>query len=185
MSSRKAREAAREQATTQRQTAPAEEEDLPPAYSISTNNQETTIEQNTSFSRIIPGLPNIPFAAYAPAGSEVSNDLQTTWIVDAALCKSPQALAKVIAEQISIPPIPEIRIKGSQDGSEWTVGRDFDIRLNMMRYFIPRDGEPAWNWAKLISNGKPKSKASGLNSPIGGVDQWAKAFCADHSNDKM
>jgi hypothetical protein len=182
MSSRKAREAAREQLRNQ---WPQEEEDLPPAYSISINTPQpqTPTETTSSFSRILPGLPNIPFAAYAPAGSQVSNDLQTTWLTDAALCKSPQALAKVISEQIAIPPIPEIRIKGSHD--DWAAGCDFDVRLNMMRYFLPRDGEPGLNFTKLVSNGKSKSKASGSTSETGGVDQWAKTFCADHSNDKM
>lgn len=158
-------------------------EDLPPAYSMAS---PATIVSSTlpetrgdSFGRFLPGLPPVPFSAYVPANTKVSTDLSTTTVVDSKLCSSPQALAKFVQEQLLIPPMPEIRIKGTHKG--WNGDeKDFDIRLNMMRYFLPRDGEKGLNYANLVSAGSSKRKFEGMT----GVEQWAQAFCADQSADK-
>lgn len=163
--------------------APDEAEDLPPAYSIA-QSSTTPIERPSNYGRLIPGVPSIQFAAYAPIDAKLSTDLGTKTIVDSTLCKSSQAFSKLLAEQIAIPPIPEIRIRGIHRG--WSGDElDFDIRLNLMRYFLSRDGSVNSSYAKLISAGRKKSRL--VDSPVDdvGVEQWAKEFCGDSSQDKM
>jgi len=160
-----------------------EAEDLPPAYSIA-QREAAPIERPSNYGRMIPGVPNLDFAAYAPVDAKLSTDLGTRTIVDATLCRSPQAFSKLLAEQIAIPPIPEIRIRGTHRG--WSGDEvDFDIRLNLMRYFLPRDGSTNSSYTKLVSAGRKKSRL--VDSPVDGVrvEQWAKEFCKDSSQDKI
>lgn len=170
-----------------------EESDLPPAYSAhslspaSSSASTSATARSQTFGHTIPGLPPLNFTHYSPLSSKVSSDHSTITIVDANLCKSPQALAKFLQEQISIPPLPEIRIKGVH--KEWSKEQcDFDIRLNLLRYFLPREGDPFYTYTNLVSSGsgKAKLKISSADNAGGitGVEQWAQAFCADPATDK-
>jgi hypothetical protein len=158
-------------------------EDLPPAYSMPIASTAPPTPSPRAF-KLIPGLPNLNFAAYAPATSSVSNDNTTVTFVDAQLCKSPQALAKFLTDQISIPPIPEIRIRGSHKG--WSNEElDFDLRLNMLRYFVPPEGTNGLSYTRLVSQGSSKSPVqAGPTAPTSSVEQWAKVFCQEGGSEK-
>jgi len=161
-----------------------EADELPPAYQDSIAQTPIPVERPSNYGRLIPGVPNIQFAAYAPVDARLSTDLGTRTIVDATLCKSTQAFAKLLAEQIAIPPIPEIRIRGTHRG--WSGDEvDFDIRLNMMRYFLPKDGSTNPSYTKLISAGRKKSRLVDAPLDTDGVEQWAKEFCKSSSQDKI
>ena len=150
---------------------------------VSTSTSATA--RPATFGRTIPGLPSLDFTRYAPLDSKVSSDLRTTTIVDSALCKSPQALAKFLQEQITIPPVPEVNFKGIHKGCNGDEV-DFDIRLNLLRYFLPRAGEAGLEYTKLVSSGtgKAKFKLPENATETNGVEQWAQAFCADPALDK-
>ena len=160
---------------------PDEQYDLPPAYSTTLDSSAPT-GGPLSTARVVPGVPNIQFKAYTPPNSSASSDRSIITIVDTTLCKSPMALARLIEEQIALPPIPEIRITGMQNSMG--EGASFDIRLNMMRYFLPSDGQPGLTYTKLISCGKSKARASNFED-ADEVEKWARIFCKDKSNEKM
>ena len=164
-----------------------DDEDLPPGYSMALSTTNAA-ERPATFGRTIPGLPAADFSKYAPLGSKVSEDFGSTTIIDASLCKSPQALTKFLQEQLAIPPMPEIRIKGTHKlNSGWSDDEvDFDIRLNMVRYFLPRDGEQRLGYTTLVArgNGKLKSRAAASATQANGVQQWAEAFCRENAIDK-
>jgi hypothetical protein len=122
------------------------------------------------------GVPNLQWNAYVPPNSTVSSDLTTTTIVDANLSKSPQALARFLADQVLLPPIPEIRIKGTSRG--YATAQDFDIRLNLLRYFTLNGGnagrKTTWDSTKKAKRKKKRED---------NVEAWAKDFVSD-SGDK-
>jgi len=105
----------------------------------------------------------------------VSSDLGTTTIIDAHLSKSPQALTRFLADQLVLPPIPEIRIRGTH--RSWSTEEvDFDIRLNLLRYFT-RDGENPARRVNWESTKKQKRKSTKKKDE--GVEAWAKEFATD------
>lgn len=162
---------------------PAEEEidDLPPAYSMPSPSS-STVERPLTLGRTVPGLPNINFASYAPPGATASKCLSTINIIDSTACKSPQALAKLISDQIALPPVPEIHIRGSH--KVWGLDEeDFNIRLNMTQYFLPRAGETGLSYSKLVSAGG-KRKSPLPESGASAIEVWAQAFCSDPAADK-
>ena len=93
--------------TEQQRYHPDEQFDLPPAYSTTLDSPAPT-SGPSSVPRVIPGIPNIQYGAYSPPNSSTSSDHSTTTIIDTTLFKSPLALARLISEQIALPPIPEI-----------------------------------------------------------------------------
>jgi hypothetical protein len=152
-------------------------DDLPPGYSMSAPAPDPAALRNAALGRMIPGnVPTVNFSAYAPLGSDVSTDLTTTQIVNPALCSSPQAFARVLAEQIALVPVPEIRVVGTHNQYGKTEV-DFDIRINMMRYFLPKDGSPSLHYTQLQSAGKDR-----IGTP--GVEEWARSFCINPATDK-
>jgi hypothetical protein len=96
--------------------------------------------------------------------------------VNQALCASPQAFAKVLTEQIALVPVPEVKIRGvhKEYGSEVI---DFDLRVNMMRYFLPKDGGPSLHYTQLNTSGKDRISVSG-------IEEWARVFCTNSATDK-
>jgi hypothetical protein len=81
--------------------------------------------------------------------------------------------------------VPEINFKGTHKG--WNGDEvDFDIRLNLLRYFLPHAGEAGLGYTKLVSSGtgKKKFKLPENAAETNGVEQWAQAFCADPTLDK-
>jgi hypothetical protein len=61
---------------------------------------------------------------------------------------------------------------------------DFDIRLNMMTYFIPRDGSSSLHYTQLVSCGKGKASAFANQASSNGIEEWARSFCAVAASDK-
>lgn len=182
MTSEKSR-SARERAmpTHQDPLIDTRDDDLPPAYSAPLTpsavsspplNRSSTLIRAT----VPPGAPLLPFATYVLPEAVVSTDQSTTTLTDSSLCRSPQAFAKVLSEQVALVPVPEIRIRGTHSG-RWTDELDFDIRLNMVRYFFP-EGRDVVKDIQLVKSGRKKF-AEGA-----GVEEWAKVFCKDSANDK-
>jgi hypothetical protein len=165
------------QSSSSQQRPQNDDDDLPPGYSMAAPPPDPAQLRNAALGRMIPGIvPNINFAAYAPLGSEVSTDLTTTTIVNAALCSSPQAFAKTLAEQVALPPVPEVRIRGTH--MKWGVEEvDFDIRLNMMRYFVPKDGSNNLHYTQMVSSGK--TAITNFS-----IEEMARSFCGSTASDK-
>lgn len=64
---------------------------------------------------------------------------------------------------------------------------DFDIKLNMLWYFVPTQSN-GWNYLKLVSDNEPAFR--GKNTPTttpavkGGLEDWARRFCSESSSQK-
>lgn len=155
-------------------------DDLPPAYTLPSPSPSRP-ERTVALGRTVPGLPNVAFASYVPTGAHVSRDTVTISITDSALTKSPQAMAKFITEQIALPPMPEMRIVGTH--KEWRQDKlDFDIRINMMRYFVPQNGSAGLSYSTLISGGGKKRTTP--EGSAAAIQQWAQAFCDESAIEK-
>lgn len=154
-------------------------EDLPPAYSESSNAAGTASRPIT---RTVPGLPTVPFTSYTPKDCILSKDSSTISLSDVTLCSSTQDLQRWIVSQISLPPIPEIRIKGSHG---WGGGTeiDFDIRLNMLRYIITPDHHQALVPKHVFTSiaNKPKTSITPSSTEI---SRLATQFVQNTSSQK-
>jgi hypothetical protein len=79
-----------------------------------------------------------------------------------------------------VPPKPIIRIKGT-DSSTGTV--DFDVKLNLMNLIVPEMEKGRMHYLKIIGSGEPgfrgETRMTTAPTITGGLDEWARMFCAD------
>lgn len=155
------------------------EDQPPPPYS-----SRTPSPPSSRTTRILaPGLPDLDYTKYAVPSSTESKDGVEVVTTNVALNTDPTALMRFIRDQISLPPLPYIRIVGSNSVCD-SHGRtaDFDIKLNMLRYFLgerSRDGGGVgWNYVKLGGEGELPPQKGGSPSSLG---EWAQRYCSDNS----
>ncbi|KAF2840366.1 hypothetical protein M501DRAFT_1015422 [Patellaria atrata CBS 101060] len=146
----------------------------PPAYTGPSVQPEPTLPTPSASS--IPGMPNLDFSKYQIPESKLSDDRVTLTTTLSVLSSDPRVLERMIKEQAALPPKPLIRIRGSHTdfGAKQVV--DFDLRLNMIRYFIP--ARENWNYIKLKTQAKT-GKSSGEQ-----LADWCKRYCKDNNTIK-
>lgn len=131
---------------------------------------------------LAPGLPDLDYTKYAVPNCTESKDGVEVVTTDVALNTDPAALTRFIRDQVSLPPLPYVRIVGSNSVCD-SYGRtaDFDIKLNMLRYFLgerSRDGGGVgWNYVKLGGEGELPVQKEGSPSSLGA---WAQRYCNDN-----
>lgn len=157
-----------------------DEYDHPPGYSEPVRNESYNPSQPPIIST--PGMSELDYTQYLPPGSFLSKDKSTVTVVHPDLTTNPKALLKFITVQASLPPKPHIRITGSFSSSI-----DFDIQLNMMRYFMPPTSS-RWNYVKLVEPSELAFRGSTVKTVTphmdSGIDGWATRFCRDAAQGK-
>ena len=173
-------------------------EEHPPAYSAGPASPPPNASSSSSErppaqpspSSLTPYIdkPTIDFAAYAIRGSSFSKDTSSRTLHHASLCSDPAALEKLLEAQLSLPPIPVIRIRGHRREVE---GReDFDLRLNLLPLILrgPHGGRD-WHHIKCLEKGELGLRGTGTTEGVtpsieGGLRAWVHRFCEDRSQHK-
>ena len=129
-----------------------------------------------------PGLPNANILAYLPSNATLSSDETTVTIHDERLVTVPAALAAFIAAQAALPPRPILRIAGSEAGNT-----NFNLRIDMMRYFVRERDEQAWNYIKIVGRNEIAFRGESSMSVEPHCDtllEWAQRFVESSAGNK-
>lgn len=129
-----------------------------------------------------PGLPNVNFLAYLPSKATLSSDHTTVTIRDKQLVTIPTALTTFILAQAALPPRPILHIKGLITGNA-----EFDLKIDMMRYFVRKGNESAWNYVKLVDINEVASRGESSVSVKPHCDtmlEWSRKFVESSASNK-
>lgn len=132
-----------------------------------------------------PGLPLLNYSLYSPPHFKLSSDETTVTTYKPEPNIYPAVLSSLLQSQASVPPKAQIHIKGTSAGR-----MDFHIKLNMMSLLVG-DNAPKerWNYLKVIDNGelgwRGDIKMTSEPNINGGLDEWARRYCADNSSIKQ
>lgn len=132
-----------------------------------------------------PGLPKLDYRLYSPPLFKLSSDSTTLSSKAEYLSTNLNALAALMRAQSTVPPKPQIQIKGSR-------GRriDFDIKLNLMSLLVPDDERQRMDYIRCVGEnemalrGGPKPS---LKPDVGeaGLDGWCRRFVQDSAGIKV
>jgi hypothetical protein len=156
------------------------QDDTLPSYSeCATGSPTSTWSQQL---HTTPGLPNIDILAYLPSNATLSADHKTITVRDKQLVTVPAALTSFIMAQASLPPRPILHIKGSEFGYT-----RFDLKIDMMRYFVRNGNEPAMNYVKLVEKNETAFRGESNVSVEPHCDtliEWAHKFVESSARNK-
>ncbi|KAF7548300.1 hypothetical protein G7Z17_g7157 [Cylindrodendrum hubeiense] len=132
-----------------------------------------------------PGLPRLDYRLYSPPLFKLSNDSKTLSSRAEYLSTNANALVSLIRSQASVPPKPQIHIRGSR-------GRkvDFKIQLNLMNLLVPDDEKQRIDYIRCV--GEDELAYRGGNKPdvlpeVGdaGLEEWCRRYVQDSSAVKL
>lgn len=161
----------------------------PPPYSSPVVLPTTVHDQPRSsrYPRSIPSLPNLDYSKYLIPDCTVSKDGTTIATYHPSFSTDPRALTRFIQEQASLPPLPYIHIVGGSREAVMMQQPDFNIKLNMLRYFVPTQSN-GWNYLRLVGDNEIafRGKHTQTTTPVvkGGIEDWARRFCNESSSQK-
>lgn len=159
----------------------------PPPYSgpstsllLSPSEVETTPQGPTRY----PGLPSLDYHLYSPPLFKLSNDFKTLSSRAEYLSSKPTALVSLIRAQASVPPKPQIHVRGSR-------GRkvDFDIKLNLMSLLVPDDETQRIDYIRCVGE-EELAYRGGVKPDVlpevgdGGLEEWCRRFVEDTASVK-
>lgn len=126
---------------------------------------------------VYPGLLKLDYTLYKPKDFKLSSDKTTLTSYNPRLCTSPGALVSLMQLLATVPPKPQIRIRGNN-------GNDFDVKINLMTMIVPEDNRrPRMNYIKVIGPGEKgfrgDTKETTTPTITGGLEEWARIFCED------
>ncbi|KIL90585.1 hypothetical protein FAVG1_06318 [Fusarium avenaceum] len=132
-----------------------------------------------------PGLPRLDYRLYSPPLFSLSSDSKTLSSRAEYLSCKPTALVALIRSQASVPPKPQIHLRGSR-------GRkvDFDIKLNLMSLLVPDDENQRLDYIRCVGDGELAYRG-GLKPDVvpqvgdGGLDEWCRCFIDDPASIKL
>ncbi|TAQ87307.1 hypothetical protein B7494_g4342 [Chlorociboria aeruginascens] len=125
---------------------------------------------------LFPGLPKLDYALYSPPHFSLSSDHTLLKTYNPRLSTYPVALLSTIKALATVPPKPQIRIRGRS--SDCSV--DFDIKLNMINLILAEDRK--WNYVKVIGDGEMGFRGDLKESTVPrleSLEQWARMYCED------
>lgn len=166
----------------------------PPPYSASSHTatssaaeqshqQQQTAASSKGFPRY-PGLPKIDYRLYSPPLFKLSSDSTTLSSKAEYLSANASALVTLLRTQATVPPKPQIHLKG-------TRGRkvDFDVKLNLMPLLVPEDERRRMDYTRCV--GPDELAYRGGTRPDvlpvvgqGGMEEWARHFVEDKATIK-
>ncbi|KAI0523638.1 hypothetical protein F5B22DRAFT_642743 [Xylaria bambusicola] len=135
-----------------------------------------------------PGLPILDYRQYSPEMFELSTDSTTITSKASYLSENAKALSSLVRTLATVPPKPQIHIRGSR-------GRrvDFHVRLNLMNLLVPDDPRHRMDYLRCVA--KDEMAYRGGNEPslkpeIGageeeGLEAWCQRFVKDQSSVKI
>lgn len=132
-----------------------------------------------------PGLPKLDYRLYSPPLFKLSADMTTIVSKAEYLSTNASALVTLIREQSTVPPKPQLQIRGGR-------GRrvDFDIRLNLMSLLVPDDAKQRMDYIRCV--GENESAYRGGQKPdirpdVGeaGLEEWCRRFVKDNAGVKI
>ncbi|KAJ6444206.1 cation diffusion facilitator 1 [Purpureocillium lavendulum] len=126
-----------------------------------------------------PGLPRLDYKLYSPPLFKLSSDSTTLSSKAEYLSTNPAALAALVRAQSTVPPKPQIQVRG-------TRGRrvDFDIKLNLMSLLVPEDDRHRIDYIRCVGDGEVGYRG-GVRPDVlpevgdGGLDEWCRRFVQD------
>lgn len=126
-------------------------------------------------------MPQVEFGLYRVASATVSKDLMTTTTNHPQYSAAAPTLLNLLQTQAKLPPHPQIRIAGNREG------KDFDIKISMMRYITRPPDSGAWNYVKFIAPGEQGWRGGRYESRLPdekGLEQWVNRYVAEESKEK-
>ncbi|KHN97847.1 uncharacterized protein MAM_04236 [Metarhizium album ARSEF 1941] len=126
-----------------------------------------------------PGLPKLDYELYSPPLFKLSSDSITLSSKAEYLSSNAAALVSMIRAQSTVPPKPQIHVRGSR-------GRrvDFDIKLNLMNLLVPDDERLRMDYIRCVGEGELAHRG-GVRPDIlpevgdGGLEEWCRRFVQD------
>ena len=166
-----------------------EQPTIPPPYSgPSTTTTTTTVDLRDTASASVsaskgpvryPGLPRLDYRLYSPPLFKLSSDSTTLSSKAEYLSTNAAALASLIRAQSTVPPKPQIQVRG-------TRGRrvDFDIKLNLMSLLVPDDDRSRIDYIRCVGDGEVAYRGGPRPDMLpevgdGGLDEWCRRFVQD------
>jgi hypothetical protein len=156
----------------------------PPPYSgpSSSSGQYTDESVATDALKTIPrypGLPKLDYKLYSPPLFKLSGDSITLSSKAEYLSSNAAALASLIRAQSTVPPKPQIHVRGSR-------GRrvDFDIKLNLMSLLVPEDERLRMDYIRCVGQDEVAYRG-GVRPDVlpevgeGGLEEWCQRFVQD------
>lgn len=126
-----------------------------------------------------PGLPQLDYKLYSPPLFKLSSDSTTLSSKAEYLSTNAAALASLIRAQSTVPPKPQIQVRG-------TRGRrvDFDIKLNLMSLLVPDDDHSRIDYIRCVGDGEVAYRGAARPDVLpevgdGGLDEWCRRFVQD------
>ncbi|KAH7327858.1 hypothetical protein B0I35DRAFT_415913 [Stachybotrys elegans] len=136
--------------------------------------------QSGSVTARVMGLPRLDYNLYSPPLFKLSADAETLSSKAEHLCSNAAALASLIRAQSSIPPKPQLRVRGT------TAGRvDFDIKLNLMSLLVPEDERQRIDYMRCVGEGEMAFRGGVKPDAVPEMgDAGLEAWCSRFVNDK-
>ncbi|KAL2206660.1 hypothetical protein CC79DRAFT_1334990 [Sarocladium strictum] len=126
-----------------------------------------------------PGLPKLDYRLYSPPLFKLSSDSTTLSSKAEYLSTNVNALVELMRAQSSIPPKPQIQVRG-------TRGRkvDFDVKLNFMSLLVPDDEKLRMDYIRCVGENEVAFRG-GLKPDVkpdvgdAGLEEWCRRFVSD------
>lgn len=162
----------------------------PPPYSGPSTHSgpSTTAEQQAQavakgFHRY-PGLPRLNYSLYSPPLFKLSSDSTALTSKADYLSTNASALVSLLRSQSTVPPKPQIVVRGSR-------GRrvDFDIKLNLMSLLVPDDERQRMDYIRCVGEGELAFRGGAradVMPEVGdaGLEEWCRRYVQDSSSVK-
>ena len=172
--------------TTMEKTAATEHSpSTPPPYSGPSGENKVECHTNEAATvRRYPGLPKLDYKLYSPPLFKLSSDSTTLSSKAEYLSSNAAALVSLIRTQSSVPPKPQIQVRGSRGRRE-----DFDIKLNLMSLLVPDDDDGRMDYIRCAGEGESVFRG-GIKPAMlpdvgdGGLEEWCRRYVQDTASVK-
>ena len=130
------------------------------------------------------GLPKLDYRLYSPPLFKLSADLTTLTSKAEYLSTNAAALVSLIRAQSTVPPKPQIHVRG-------TRGRkvDFDVKLNLMSLLVPEDERQRMDYIRPVGEGEVAYRG-GVKPDVlpevgdAGLEEWCRRYVQDPASVK-
>lgn len=158
----------------------------PPPYSGPSTSTPATVAAQRSFPKgphRYPGLPLLDYGMYSHVLFTQSADFTTMKSTASHLSSNPTALINLVRSMSTVPPKPQIHIKGIRAHHHTT---DFDIRLNLMNLLVPDDARLRMDYIRCVGEGELAYRGAfkpALEPEVGegGLEEWCRRFVEDQA----
>lgn len=133
-----------------------------------------------------PGLPVLDYRQYSPPMFELTADSTTITSKATYLSENAKALSSLLRNLATVPPKPQILIRGTRNRRV-----DFNIRLNLMSLLVPENPSHRMDYLRCVSRDEMAYRGSNepslkpeLRAGEDGLEGWCARYVADQSSVK-